>query len=184
MQILLNKRRRRNWNYGHPAIYFIKVDVKTPNCYFGDIVNGNFMINDAGAFLEQEWIKSKFLRKDMNIELKQYHLSPDGFMAILSLNENKFNSWKKLSGELFPLNKRMCKPNSLLMHSSPGNTFGQQTKNVGSLIRGFKGAVSRYMFMNGYADFCWKARYMDYVIRSTEELYYFEELFNEYKMVV
>lgn len=49
--------------------------------------------------------------------------------------------------------------------TGPQNTFGPRSKNLGSIIRGFKPAVATPARKIGL-DFAWQARYHDHIIRD------------------
>jgi len=49
------------------------------------------------------------------------------------------------------------------------NQFGPQSKNLASVIRGYKAAVKKYATMNNI-PFAWQSRYHDYVVRTEKRL--------------
>nr|WP_299422491.1 transposase [uncultured Emticicia sp.] len=49
-----------------------------------------------------------------------------------------------------------------------GNTFGPQSKNLGSIIRGFKSSVTTFARKNDI-PFQWQTRYHDHIIRNETE---------------
>ncbi len=50
----------------------------------------------------------------------------------------------------------------------PNNKFGPQSKNLGSIIRGYKAGVAKYATLNRL-DFKWQARFHDHIIRNEDE---------------
>ncbi len=48
------------------------------------------------------------------------------------------------------------------------NKFGGQSKNLASIIRGYKASVKTYTTVN-HIDFSWQPRYYDRVIRDEKE---------------
>lgn len=49
-----------------------------------------------------------------------------------------------------------------------GNKFGPQSKNLASIIRGYKTGVKKYATIN-HIDFTWQSRFHDHVIRDYHE---------------
>jgi putative transposase len=49
------------------------------------------------------------------------------------------------------------------------NLFGVQSKNLGSVIRGYKASVTKYATTHSL-EFLWQSRYYDHVIRDEDEL--------------
>lgn len=60
------------------------------------------------------------------------------------------------------------------MSTHPANKFGPQSKNVGSIIRGFKSSVTTYARINNI-NFNWQDRFHDHVIRNAEEYFRISE---------
>lgn len=50
-----------------------------------------------------------------------------------------------------------------------GQEFGPQTKNLGSVIRGIKSAVTRFANENNI-PFAWQSRYHDHIVRNQDEM--------------
>jgi REP element-mobilizing transposase RayT len=51
-----------------------------------------------------------------------------------------------------------------------GNKFGPQSKNLGSIIRGFKIGVTNWYRERGIGDTIWQSRYYDHIIRDENDL--------------
>ncbi|MEQ9440067.1 MAG: transposase, partial [Cyclobacteriaceae bacterium] len=49
--------------------------------------------------------------------------------------------------------------------TNTNNTFGPQSKNLASIIRGFKSAVTTRARKMGNPHFAWQSRYHDHIIR-------------------
>ena len=49
----------------------------------------------------------------------------------------------------------------------PVNKFGPQSRNLASIIRGYKSAVKKYATLHGI-DFAWQSRYYDHIIRDEQ----------------
>ena len=141
--------RLQNWNYGSPGLYFITVCTKNREHYFGEIINGEMMLNEIGIFVHSEWIKTPGIRPDMNLELGEFVVMPNHFHGIMIIGENEFNGRDA-------------------MHRVSTNKFGPQSKNLGSIMRDFKSAVTTHSKILNI-EFGWQARFHDHIIRSYEE---------------
>ncbi|MEZ4981148.1 MAG: hypothetical protein R2769_06080 [Saprospiraceae bacterium] len=85
--------------------------------FFGEIdSSGQMVLNELGQIAKNEWIRTKEIREDMNVDFGAFVVMPNHFHAILNIGENPFNKGKIL------LN---------------GNNYGPQIKNLPSLIRGY-----------------------------------------------
>ncbi len=106
--------------------------------------------------MEEEWLKTPGIRPDMNLELGEFVVMPNHFHGVIFIGNNEYND------------VRNCKD---AMHrvSTDGdlykNEFGRQSKNLSSIIRGFKSAVTvRARKIN--IDFGWQSRFHDHIIRN------------------
>jgi putative transposase len=138
-------------------MYFITITVKDWKCHFGRIENDEMILNDFGKVVYDEWLKTPELRADMNLQLGEFVVMPNHFHGIIIINANSFN------GISMPIDKREYK-----------NSFGPQSKNLGSVIRGFKSAITSYA-NDHQIKFKWKERYHDWVIRSFDQYLRFSE---------
>lgn len=117
--------RMKNWNYGWNAPYFITVLNKKTHRFFGNIQRSEMILSDIGKIVEKEWLKTPEIRPDMNLELGEWVIMPNHFHAIISIGKNEFNIGKP--------------PES----PTKQNRFTPQSKNLGSIVRGFKSTVTK-----------------------------------------
>jgi hypothetical protein len=55
------------------------------------------------------------------------------------------------------------------LHDWTANKFGPQSKNLASVIRGYKASVKTFSTINKI-DFAWQSRFHDHIIHSSKEL--------------
>lgn len=157
--------RLQNWDYGSNATYFITICTHDRFCFFGDIVldsKKEMRLSSIGKIVESEWIKTFEIRKDMNLEIGAFVVMPNHFHAIIGIGKNEFN----LS------TNAMHSPGGTDAMHSPGtdamhrvSTFGPQSKNLASIIRGFKSAVTMQARQLN-PQFGWQPRFHDHIIRN------------------
>ena len=78
--------RLKDWDYTTPWWYFVTINIKGHKKYFGSIINGKIILNDFGKVVQREWLKSKQIRK--NIDLDYFVVMPDHIHGIIILNES------------------------------------------------------------------------------------------------
>ena len=147
--------RLHGYDYGQEGAYFITICTKDRLHYFGEIVDGEMQLNEIGKTAEQEWIKTPGIRPDMNLELGEFVVMPNHFHAIIIIGHNKYNASHGNGRDA--------------MHrvSADGkNKFGPQSKNLASIVRGFKSAVTTFA-RKIPTDFAWQPRYHDHIIRNS-----------------
>lgn len=187
--------RLQSWDYASCGIYFVTVCTKERSHYFGQIVknpidSSHFKMNlsEIGNSVESEWIKTPELRPDMNLTLGEYQVMPNHFHAIVIIGENQFNTTKTNDNHSNPCVTGTTyhvsvydKPSqesdseldlqfisTLENNMIHKNKFGPQSKNLGSIIRGFKSAAKMYA-LNHNLDFGWQPGYYDHIIRNENE---------------
>ena len=136
------------------------------------------VLSDLGQILHSEWLKTPEIRPDMNITLDEFVIMPDHFHAIIIIGENRYNQ------NNVPENCRNAM-HGVIYDGAPRNTnnnfnneFGPQSKNLSSIIRGIKSAVTVYA-KKTKQDFQWQSRYHDHIIRTNLELQRIRKYINE-----
>jgi len=127
-------------------MYFVTVCTKGNRHFFGQIVDGEFQPSAIGEVAKTEWLKTATLRPDMNLTLDEFVIMPNHFHGIIFIGENLYNCTE--SGD---------------------NKFGAQSKNLASIIRGFKMAVTTFARKNNIV-FAWQERFHDHIIRDNDAL--------------
>lgn len=165
--------RLKNWDYGQSGWYFITICTKNREHFFGKIINGKMELSEIGEIVKQEWIKTPNIRSDMNLELDEFIIMPNHFHAIIIIGDNKYN--KNVETQCIASNSNEQNL-SVSLKSTPSmaslrtnNKFGPQSKNLASIIRGFKSAVT----INARKTnpiFAWQPRFHDHIIRNDESL--------------
>ncbi len=50
--------RLKNWDYGWNAAYFVTICTQGRELYFGDVVNGEMILNKLRQIVNAEWVKT------------------------------------------------------------------------------------------------------------------------------
>jgi putative transposase len=157
--------RLEHWDYANEAMYFVTICTKNRAHYFGDVVEpitvgtppivseAVLQPTEIALIAQTEWYKTLELRPDMNLELGEFVVMPNHIHGIVIIGPNEYNRHS---------------PNWI--DPNYENEFGPQRKNLASIMRGYKGAVTTYARINNI-EFDWQPRFHDNVIRSMEEYY-------------
>jgi len=147
--------RLQNWDYGRNAAYFVTICTQHREHYFGDITNGIMQLSEIGLIVENEWLKTFQMRPDMNLQMDEFVIMPNHFHAIIIIGANQYNTPRK--------NAMHC----VSTNGDYKNEFGPQSKNLASIIRGFKIGVTKNA-RKIHADFAWQSRFHDHIIRNDQ----------------
>lgn len=138
------------WNYGWNALYFVTICTQHRICWFGQVVDGEMILSEIGEMVKSEWLKTFDMRPDMNLFMGEYVVMPNHFHAIIGIGDNAYNTQRGGDGD-----------------TTTQNQFGPQSKNLASIIRGFKIGVTKNARII-QSDFAWQSRYHDHIIRDDQ----------------
>ena len=168
--------RLQNWDYSRVAVYFITICTANRDHFFGMVQNNEMVYSDIGAIVAQEWVKTPEIRPDMNLELGEFMVMPNHFHGVIFIGNNEFNGRDAMhrvstDDNIDPMHRVSTDDNIDAMHRVSTddniykNEFGPQSKNLSSIIRGFKSAVT-VQAKKINPNFGWQARFHDHIIRN------------------
>jgi REP element-mobilizing transposase RayT len=144
--------RLRNYDYANPGAYFVTICSWQKECIFGEVYDGAMRLNDSGLFIEREWLKTPNIRR--NVELDEYVIMPNHFHGVIIINTGNIRR-------------------GVLQYAPTGHReFRSPSQTIGSMIRGFKSAVTKQI--NQIRDTprrpVWQRNYYERVIRNEIDL--------------
>ena len=147
----------KEWDYSNPWYYYVAINTKNHIHYFGKVKNGDMVLNDLGMVAETEWLKTKSLRS--NVELDYFVVMPNHFHGIIIINGSEVETHRvRLANKI-----------------TKEDAFDVSLRNVknclSDIIRGFKSAVTKRIREIGDTNFSWQSRFYDRIIRNEKELY-------------
>ncbi len=149
----IQSNRLQNWDYASHAAYFITICTQNRIHYFGKIVDSKMQLSEIGKIVYAEWLRTFEMRPDMNLHMDEFVIMPNHFHAIIVIGKNKYNTSHRRDA----------------MHciSTKPNKFGSQSKNLASVIRGFKIGVTINARKTN-PNFAWQPNYYDHIIRNRQ----------------
>jgi putative transposase len=139
--------RLKGYDYAQVGAYFVTICAHGQEFLFGEIVNGEMTLNETGRLVEQCWndIPAHFPR----VELDEFVIMPNHVHGILSIIDAV--GAKNFS----PL---------------PSQQRAGTSKTIGSIIRGFKIGVTKWMRQHTPIHDVWQRNYYEHVIRDEADL--------------
>jgi len=149
------------WNYQNSGYYFITINTKNREEYFGIIRENTMHLSNIGKIADEELNQTVRLRPYVAID--RYLIMPDHVHMILILDEDAAHRGgvARYAAEVTDGNMR----NPYFSSISP------KSRSISSIIRSYKSAVAKRCHENGHDDFAWQSRFHDRIIRDEEELY-------------
>ena len=166
--------RLKDYDYSQAGAYFVTICAWQRECLFGEIVNGEMILNDMGRIVKSVW--SGMPEHFASIYLDEYAIMPNHFHGILHINESvevvgakqgssalpafDLRSTKGKAGEAFAL--------PLQLQPVRGSVSG----SLSSIIQNFKSVSTRKInnFRNNPGCPIWQRNYYERVIRNEVEL--------------
>jgi REP element-mobilizing transposase RayT len=152
----IHSTRLSDWNYGNASLYFITICTQKMVHFFGEIVEEEIILSEIGGIVKTEWLKTFMLRPDMNLWIGEFMIMPNHFHAIIGIGSNVYNTENE--------DVKHGDAKHRVSTIAP-NQFGPQSKNLASIIRGFKSSVS-ILARKTNLDFHWQTRFYDHIIRN------------------
>jgi putative transposase len=143
--------RLREYDYTNPNWYYITICSYKMENIFGKVEKNKMILNKEGEIVEQEWLKIKELRK--NIDLDYYVVMPNHFHGIVIIESRD-------KASLVPTEERR---------------FGKPVAgSLSTIIGSFKSAVTkRINELRKYKSTpIWQKNYYEHIIRNEMDLFY------------
>jgi len=169
---LIHKRksiRLKRFDYASEAFYFITMCTQDRIHLFGEIIDNELILNDCGKVANQCWldIPNHF----PHAKLHEFVIMPNHIHGIIEIVENmgihkNLNSTSNFLNSIWLVGEKNFSP-QLTEFKSP-------VKTIGSIVRGFKIGVTKWI-RNEYPDSftknrsVWQRDYFDRIIRDQME---------------
>ncbi len=144
--------RLREYDYANPNWYYVTICSNDRKIIFGKVENGKMLLNDYGKIVEEEWLKTKELRK--NIDLDYYVVMPNHFHGIIIIESRDIASY---------------------VPTDEYRKFGKvQPGSLGAIVRSFKSAVTKRINELGknHSKSIWQSNYYEHIIRNENDLFF------------
>jgi len=151
--------RLKGYDYSRAGLYFITICCQDRVCRFGDVVDGEMVLNDAGRIAHNEWMKTTEIRN--NVALGEFVVMPNHIHGIIRiLGRDELHS---------PDNKTPKQDDN-----KNNLTLRSPSQTIGAIIRGYKSSVTKQINNlgdNGMGVFntpqqLWQRNYWERIIRN------------------
>ncbi|NCS90747.1 MAG: transposase [Ignavibacteria bacterium CG_4_8_14_3_um_filter_37_9] len=158
--------RLKDWDYTTPWWYYVTINAKNHNEYFGKIEKNNLYLNNLGNYAKEEWLRTQELRK--NVDLDFFVIMPSHIHGIIIITDADNTTSHR--GDV-PFSGRDVLQNVSTDETKKYfSTISPEGNSLSVIIRGFKASVTKWAHINGYQDFQWQERFFDRIIRTEYEL--------------
>ncbi|GAB6283200.1 MAG: transposase [Ignavibacterium sp.] len=157
--------RLKGWDYSTPGAYFVTIVTYNRQNLFGEIKRGRMILNDDGKNVYQCWLDIP--KHFPHVELDEFIVMPNHVHGIIVIKYQYLNNSVETQNSVVETQNFASLRNIYIS----GNQFGPQSKNLGSIIRGFKIGVTKWYRNLGIDKNIWQPRFHDHIIRNEKELH-------------
>jgi len=150
--------RLKGYDYAQAGAYFVTICTQNRECLFGDVVDGKMALNDGGRIVANEWERTAAIRRE--IELNKWVVMPNHLHGIIVIADN------------VGAHGRAPLPDDAPCNVPTSTVFTRPPKSLGSLIAGFKSAVTKRIneLRKTPGALIWQRNYYEHIIRDERSL--------------
>ena len=155
--------RLKGYDYSQDGLYFVTICVKNGLCLFGDVVDGNMILNLAGIMVSREW--QKLSDRFPQAKLDVFQVMPNHFHAILGIHNP-------------PVGAGLVSAQDDASDCNRATTRGAPTGVVlGNMVGAFK-SITTHEYISGvnkdgwepFPGKLWQRNYYEHIIRNERAL--------------
>jgi len=149
--------RLREYDYSQPGSYFVTVCTSGKAPLFGEIVEGEMVLNEVGEMVEKCW--SAIPDHFENIELDKFVVMPNHIHGIIVIYPDDDNN---------TVGARHASP----LHLYKTKIHGPKSNSIGAIISSFKSVATKQinLLRKTTGQPLWQRNYYERVIRDEREL--------------
>ncbi len=150
--------RLKGYDYSQAGLYFVTLCLYGRACLFGHIENAEMILNDSGRAAQQCWMDIP--NHYPNVVLHEYIIMPNHVHGILQIGDG-CDGWNCRGEKFFaPTNAPTNAPTHEQM------VIRGTSRTIGSMLRGFKIGVTKWMRQNTNVQNIWQRNYYEHIIRT------------------
>jgi putative transposase len=153
--------RLKRYDYTQPGAYFITFCTYQRRHIFGEVVNGEMILNEAGKIARTEWFKTAQLRPYVKLYEDEFVIMPNHGHGIIWIEEEAWGG----GGGRAPPPPPPPPPTA--------EQFGKPVKgSIPTIVRAYKSAVTYAInaVQNMHGAVLWQKNYYEHVIRNDRAL--------------
>ncbi|MFH2049019.1 MAG: transposase [bacterium] len=138
--------RLKDYDYSQTGFYFVTIVIQDRECFFGEIKDGEMILNDAGKISYARWL---WLKEQYHyVDLDEFVIMPNHIHGIIIINDVTNTNHSDRSR---PVITKKIKP-------------------LPELIGAFKTTSSKMIHKQGLVNFKWQRSFYDHEIKNETDL--------------
>jgi REP element-mobilizing transposase RayT len=152
--------RLKGYDYAQEGFYFITICCQDRAQLFGEIMNGEMILNECGEIAENCWLEIP--NHFPNVELHEYVIMPNHVHGIIEIK------FKSIIPTVIPSVASVGANNHSPLRTVKRSLPRSPSKTIGSIVRGFKIGVTKWMRQYTNVYDVWQRNYYDNIIRNEQ----------------
>lgn len=146
--------RLRGYDYTQLGAYFVTICTHNRQCLFGEVVDGEMVLNKWGEIVLTEWFRSAEIRAEIELRANEFMVMPNHIHGIVWI----------VSNDDVGMRGHVGAHGRAPLHRPP--------RSLGAFIAGFKSAVTKRINKNrGMPGVpVWQCNYWEHVVRNERAL--------------
>ena len=160
--------RLKGYDYAQPGAYFITICSYQRMHVFGEVINGEMILNDTGKTAREEWFKTAELRPYVKLYDDEFMIMPNHGHGIIWIVDDSVGTRRRRVQDLEEQWARQRRAPTEKIES-----FGKPVKgSVPTIVRAYKSAVTYAVnaAQNMRGAVLWQKNYYEHVVRNDREL--------------
>jgi len=154
--------RLKGYDYSQTGGYFVTVVAWHRECLFGEVMNGEMVLNEYGKIANECWLAIP--EHFPNVELGAYIIMPNHVHGIVVIRSNESPLTMKTVDDR--RGAAMLRPYD---EQNPHKT-NVKPGSLGAIVRSYKSAVSYRINKEHHATGIWQRNYYEHIIRNETDL--------------
>lgn len=176
--------RLKGYDYSQAGAYFVTICTKNRQCLFGEIVNGEMILNEYGIIAYDEWLKTPELR--INVELDVFIVMPNHIHGIIVITDivkgvlhtpgdNVVTHMPGDATDISLMNDKKNVPDNI--RDLCNTSLRSPSQTVGAIVRGYKSSVTNKINESKHCKgfMVWHRNYHDRIIRNQQSYHNISE---------
>lgn len=152
--------RLKDYDYSSAGAYFVTICAHNRDCLFGEIIDGEMVLNDAGKMVERCWLEIP--DHYPSVELDEFVIMPNHIHGIIVIPDFVgVQDFEPLQQTIKSDKSDILKKNRF-QHIIP--------RSIGAIIRGFKIGVTKWFRNNTNIVFVFQRNFYEHIIRDESDL--------------
>ncbi len=170
--------RLKEYDYSQNGAYFMTICTWNRECLFGNILDGEIVLNDVGKMVQ--WIWDDLTNRFPIMELDEYVIMPNHLHGIIVMDCNRRGESCIRPENDMHRGESCIRPCVQADHKEGDHKdrpYGTTKNSIGRIIQAFK-SITTHQYTIGvkqqgwppYAGRIWQRNYYDHVMRNEDEL--------------